>query len=114
MMFQLAKTIEGIKMYGPIYDLGTGWPDKIEEYRTDDLNDWFLNNMVDKINAECATLLDDGDVDYIDAERCKNLVDLIESLPHNFIPIEHKKSMDVLLDYAHRAIEYNTGIEIEM
>lgn len=114
MTFQLAKTLEGIKMYGPIYDLGTGGPDKIEEYRVDDVVDWFLDNMVDKINATCDTLLDDGDVDFIDAENCKKLVGMIKSLPSNFIPLESQKAMDVLADYAQRAIEYNTGIEIEM
>ena len=114
MTFQLAKTLEGIKMYGPIYDLGTGWPDKIEEYRDEDKNDWFLNNMVDRINAACDTLLDDGDVDYISAEKCKELVTIINNLSPQCIPSESQKAMEVLLDYAKRAIEYNTGIEIEM
>lgn len=114
MRFQLAKTLEGIKMYGPIYDLGTGGPDKVDQYITDDINDWFLDNMVDKINATCDTLLDDGDVDYIAADKCKELIIMINSLPNAYIPLECKKTIEVLLDYAKRAVEYNTGIEIEM
>lgn len=114
MTFQLAKTLEGIRMYGPIYDLGTGGPDKVEEYRVDDVDNWFLDNMVDRINETCDTLLDDGDVDFIDAEECKKLVCMIKSLPSNFIPLESQKAMDVLVKYAQGAIEYNTGIEIEM
>ena len=50
MRFQLAKTLIGIKMYGPIYDLGTGGPDKVEEYVADDIDDWFLVNMIDDVN----------------------------------------------------------------
>lgn len=114
MRFQLAKNLDGIKMYGPIYDLGTGGPDKVEEYIANDVNDWFLDNMIDKINSACDTLLDDGDVDYIDAERCKCLIEMINELPDNYIPIEFQQIIEVLIDYAQRAIQYNTGIEIEM
>lgn len=114
MRFQLAKTFDGIKMYGPIYDFGTGETDNVEEYVVDDINDWFLDNMIDKINTTCDTLLDDGDVDYIDAKRCKCLIDMINELPDNYVPKEYQKIIEVLLDYAQRAIQYNTGIEIEM
>jgi len=114
MKFQLAKTLEGLKMYGPIYDLSSGIPDKVEEYRIEDINDWFLDNMVIKINSYCDTLLDDGDVDYIDAKRCKNLIEMIDDLPADFVPDEFTEAIKVLRSFAQRAIEYNTGIEIEM
>lgn len=114
MRFQLAKTLDGIKMYGPIYDLGTGGPDKVEEYVADDVNNWFLDSMIGRINSACDTLLDDGDVDYINAEKCKKLIETIDELPSNYIPKEFQEIMAVLIDYAQRAIKYNTGIEIEM
>lgn len=114
MRFQLTKTLIGIKMYGPIYDLGTGGPDKVEEYVADDIDDWFLDNMIDRINSACDTLLDDGDVDYISAKKCENLIDMINNLPDNYIPSEFQETIAVLLSYAKRAIEYGTGIEIEM
>ena len=114
MTIQLAKTLEGIKMYGPIYDLGTGWPDKIEEYVVEDRDDWFLENMVDRINATCETLLDDGDYDYISAEKCKKLVKMIDSLPDGFVPKPFDETILKLKDFAKKAVEYNTGISIEM
>ena len=114
MKFQLAKTLEGIKMYGPIYDLGTGGPDKVEEYFMEDINDWFLDNMIIKINSYCDTCLDDGDVDYIDSNRCKNLIEMIDDLPSDFVPDEFTEAIEVLRSFAQRAIEYDTGIEIEM
>lgn len=114
MKFQLAKTLEGIKMYGPIFDLGTGGPDKVEEYVIDDVNDWFLDNMIDRINDVCGILLDDGDVDFIEAEKCKALIEMLNELTDDFIPKQFKEPINVLIEYAQRAIEYNTGIEIEM
>ena len=41
--------------------------------------------MVDRINAACDTLLDDGDVDYISSDKCENLIDMINNLPDNYI-----------------------------
>lgn len=114
MRFQLAKTLEGIKMYGPIYDLGTGGPDKVEEFVMEDVDDWFLNHMIEKINGTCDTLLDDGDVDYISAEKCKDLINMLNDLPDDYIPEEFINAVSVLKEYAHKAVEYNTGIEIEM
>lgn len=114
MRFQLAKTFEGIKMYGPIYDFGTGGFDKVEEFVTEDVDDWFLDHMVDQINAACDTLLDDGDVDFISAEKCKELLEVLNNLPENFVPIDSINAISVLTEYAKKAIEYHTGIEIEM
>ena len=114
MRFQLAKTLEGLKMYGPIYDFGTGGPEKVEEFFAEDVDDWFLNNVIDKINAACETLLDDGDVDYISPEKCVSLIEVLDEIPDDVIPYELKRPISVLKEYAKRAIEYNTGVEIEM
>jgi hypothetical protein len=115
MRIYLAKTLAGISMYGPIYDLGTGGPDKVEEYVMEfEEHDWLLDHLIDRINSHCDTLLDDGDVDFIGAEKCANLIELIESLPRGYVPDNCQNVVKILLDYANRAIEYGTGIEIEM
>jgi hypothetical protein len=114
MRFQLAKTLKGMGMYGPIYDFGTADPKNIESFYAPDVDDWFLDNMVIKINSYCDTCLDDGDIDYIDAKRCKNLIEMIDDLPSGFVPDEFTEAIEVLKSFANRAIEYDTGIEIEM
>lgn len=114
MKLQLARTLEGIGLYGPIYDLGTGGADKVEEFATEDRDDWFLDHMVDKINAACDTTLDYGDYDYISAEKCSHLLDMIENLPCGYVPKDYEPVMQVLKEYARKAILYNTGIAIEM
>ncbi|WP_027206386.1 hypothetical protein [Butyrivibrio fibrisolvens] len=114
MRLYLAKTLEGLSMYGSIYNLGSGVPDKVEDYAMEYQEyKWMLDNLIDRINASCDTLLDDGDVDYIGAEKCKDLVTLLENLPDGFVP-EDYKVVTVLKNFATRAIEYNTGIAIEM
>lgn len=115
MRIYLAKTLEGISMYGPIYNLGIGGPDKVEEYVMSFYeHDWLLDNLVDRINAACDTLLDDGDVDYISADKCRDLLDMLDNLPTEYVPDKCAKIISIIRDYATRAIEYGTGIEIEL
>ncbi len=33
------------------------------------LNEWMLEHFIDRLNAECDTLLDNGDYDYLDCEK---------------------------------------------
>ena len=70
--------------------------------------------MVDTINARCDTLLDDGDYDFFDAEKCKALVELIDELPKEFIPEKYEKMISDLKSYASIAVSYTTGIGIEL
>lgn len=115
MRFYLAKTLEGLSMYGPIYDLGSGVPDKVEDYALDfDEHEWLMTNLIDRINSTCDTLLDDGDVDFIAASKCENLIELLENLPDGFVPQKFQKTIWVLKDFATRAVGYDTGIAIEM
>ena len=90
-------------------------PDKVEDYVMEyDEHDWLMDNLIDKINAACDTLLDDGDVDYISAKKCENLISLLEKLPDGYVPQKYVKVVSALKDFAARAIDYNTGIAIEM
>lgn len=114
MKLQLAKTLDGIGQFGSIYDLETCTADTVEEYVIDDKDDWFLENMVDRINAACGTLLDYGDYDYIAADKCRDLIKTIDDLPDDFVPVDHEQLMLTLREYAARAIQYNTGLSIEM
>ena len=114
MTFYLAKTLDNIKMYGPIPDLSSN-PKNVEEYViTEEENEWLLENLVDIINLKCDTLLDDGDYDFFDVEKCKVLLDLISNLPEGFVPKKHGEMIRVLKEFTSQAIEYNTGIAIEL
>lgn len=114
MTVYLSKTLENIKKYGPIPDL-SGEPQKVEEYVYDEEEGyWLLENLVDAINARCDTLLDDGDYDFFDVEKCKVLVELIDELPKGSVPKKYEKMVSDLRSLALRAVSYNTGIGIEL
>ena len=115
MRLYLARTLEGIRMYGPIYDLGSAVPEKVDDYIMEmEEHDWLLDNLVDEINSACDTLLDDGDVDYFDVDKCNNLLSLLDNLENDFVPEYCKRLLLTLREYATYAVENSTGIAIEL
>ena len=81
---------------------------------SDEEYEWLLGNFVDNINATCDTLLDDGDYDYINADKCKDLIDMIDNLSDDIVKNQSASVLKVLRAYALRAVDYNTGIAIEL
>ena len=115
MEIYLAKTLDNMKMYGPTYDLSMEPEDRVETYVFDlTENEWLLDNLVDSINAACGTLLDDGDYDFIPAKECSNLKEVLEEVDLNSVPEKCRLLIDKMLEYADRAIKYNTGMAIEL
>ena len=109
MRLYLAKTLDNMKMYGPIPDLSMESEDRVEEIGFGEkVNNWVLDNMLYDINYHSGANLDDGDYDF------KELYEYLNNLPEGFVPKEYVDAIDKLKDYTQRAITYNTGIAIEL
>ena len=115
MELYLAKTMENMKMYGPTYDLTMESEDRVELFKFGSKeNDWLMNNLIDMINAECNTLLDDGDYDFIDAHGCENLLKCLGKVNLADASKEVTQLIRKMEEYATRAIELKTGIAIDL
>ena len=115
MRIYVAKTLENMKKYGPVYDLSVESPDRVSSQTFgEDINEWILEHFIDRINAECDTLLDNGDYDYLDCEKCKKLLNLLNEEEIQSFPDGVQEVFKILKEYALEAIENNTGIAIEM
>ena len=115
MRIYVAKTLENMKKFGPIYDLTMESMDRVTSYTFgEDINEWFLEHYVDRINAECDTLLDDGDYDYFDYEKCKKLLGLLKGEDISSLPGEVQDVFKILKESASEVINNHTGIAIEM
>lgn len=122
MTAQLVLTLVGIdKYYGYIPEVGD-YPDKFEEYTVIDEDDedgdeldWYLDeHFAMPVNKLCDSLLGYGDVDYLDAKKCKKLIPWLEE---NVKKESNAKVIDIynkLHEFAKRAVDLNTGIIIEM
>lgn len=72
-----------------------------------------LSDFAMKVNDACDALLDIGDIDFFDVQKCKSLVRFLES----YIPPENGPSPQFVKDlarYAKKAIMLKTGIVVEL
>ena len=115
MNIYLAKTIEGLKPYGPGYDLTMEAEEKVTKYEIAE-SDFDLMNLylIDKINFACDSLLDYGDYDYFSPEKCKNMIECINQMDKSMFPPMLTEICNVLTNFALVAIESNTGIAIDL
>lgn len=115
MKFELIKNPIGLEMYGDIPCLPVDVDDKTgERFIGEESDSWLLlEYFVRKIDSSCPNLLDYGDVDYFNRDKCK----IIKRWLENIEPTENARLIrlfDVLHDYTTRAIELNTGVVIEL
>ena len=117
MDIMLVLTLDGIeKYYGDIPEVDD-YPDKYEEasFYEDGLDDLYLDeHFAMPVNELCGSILGYGDVDYLDAKKCKILISWLEE---NTKKESNAKVVDIynkLKEFAKRAVDLNTGIIIEM
>ncbi len=120
MWFVLFKTLEGIPYYGDEPDVPEPLPDpRVEKYDFDfstNLEIWhqFKNDFVNPVNDSCGSLLDFGDCDYFDFEKCIKLKDWLEKRLAVDVPDTFKPAYENLLDYASQAIVLKTGVIVQV
>ena len=123
MTAQLVLTLDGIdQYYGDIPEI-YGHPNNYEEYVAIDEDykndendlDWYLDeHFAIPVNELCDSLLGYGDVDYLDADKCKKLIPWLEESIKKESNGKVIDTYNKLKEFAKRAIDLNTGIIIEM
>ena len=118
MYFQLIKTLDGVVgYYGDIPEYTEeGYSEKTVYHRieTEEERDLLLEDFVDPINELCGTLLDYSDVDWFDPESCVKLKGWLEERLQSPCEDRLRVLYTVLLDFADRAIELDTGVVVEL
>lgn len=120
MWFVLFKTLEGVPYYGDEPDVPEPLPDpRVEKYDFDfgaNLEIWhqFKDDFVNPVNDLCGSLLDFGDCDYFDVEKCAKLKKWLEGRLAENVPDSFRPAYEKLLDYSSRAIVLKTGILVQV
>lgn len=115
MHFELFLTLEGLCWYGNI-PLSSGVPKRVsEKYQIEPSDVRLLDqDFVDPINDLCGTLLDDGDVDFFDANQCELLAGWLEERIGRLSDCRLAELYRILLEYANQAVSLGTGMVIEL
>ncbi len=117
MRFTLILDYTGMTYYGHIPNTPFPPDSRIEEFSFDieekDM-DVFGEEFIDPVDKVCDVLIDFGDVEYLDAEKCIKLKSWLEEWLKKNSPEKIKPIYEKLLAFASRAIGLKTGIVIEL
>ncbi|OZG57316.1 hypothetical protein BTIS_1410 [Bifidobacterium tissieri] len=116
MMFALFHNFDNVKFWHRIPQRIGCPPSQVEIFRmtADADRDLMDADLVDPVNNLCDALLGPYDVDFLDATQCRLLAGWIEARLTQPITPRLAEIYRKLDDYARRAIEYNTGVVIEL
>ena len=116
-MFSLVLQPDKLRTYGDIPDVPNKSDETAETYRFLEEGDFDLLDQyfIDEVNKLTGTLLDYGDVDYLNEQRCKQLLPwLNQQLDRQDLPPRLISIYQLLKDLAERAIDLGTGVVIEL
>lgn len=113
MKFELIKQQESLEMYDDIPCLPLNPNEEIgERYIGEESDSWLLlDEFVKKIDSICPNMLDYGDVDYFDRNKCVIIKKWLEENKSNNNP-RLRELFEVLYKFVLQAIELNTGVVI--
>ena len=111
----LINDTTGLHYYGYIPCNPEPLDSRVEVFQLEEPDrELLVNDFIDPINELCDSLLGDGDVDYLNKDKC---VKMKGWLVNRFTPQMNPRLKELylkLLDFSNRAIEKNTGIVIEL
>ncbi len=111
------KTLKNIPYYGDIPDFPELPDIRVEFYRFYIEREYweeFEKDFIFPVNDLCGTTLDIGDVDYIGVEYCGKLKFWIENKLAGSVSPYLEPVCRKLLEFTERALEYKTGVGIEL
>lgn len=114
MSIQLFLRLDGLDYYGDIPEKPDDSNGIVDEYALSSNDIKMILNDIDSIDDACDVLLDNGDVDFFNCEKCAKLKEWIDNRLKIAMEPRYRKILEVLKDYCIRAIELNTGVVIEL
>lgn len=114
MSIQLFLSLDGLDYYGDIPEIPEDYNGIVEEYPLSSEDIKMLLCDIDSIDTACDVLLDFGDADFFNREKCEKLNEWIDNRLKNTIAPRYRETLEVLKDCCNQAIELNTGVVIEL
>ncbi len=117
MRLTLFLTLEGARYYGyiPFFEVGDENPQRIESYELTEEDENLLDeDFINPIDRLCNSLIDPGDVDYLNAEQCKLMLGWLEQRLREPVNPRLETIYRKLIEFANKSIELNTGIVFDL
>ena len=116
MEFVLFLDLNNLDYYGYIPEIPKDPDGRVEIFPLQ--NQWddvelFMNDLPE-IDERCDALLDYGDVDYFDCNKCAILREWIVERLNKPIDARYQELLGILKGFCERAIELKTGVVIDL
>lgn len=104
--------------YGDVPDT-YGAPEKAFEswrpgFDADDYRELFDFDFIEPVNALCHSLIDRGDVDYLDAKQCGQLALWLDNRMSHSCPYPLDEFYAKLFEFSSRAAALGTGVVLDL
>ncbi len=111
----LILSLEGLDYYDYIPETFQARPEQIESFElTEEDEDLLDEDFVDPIDRLCNSIIEPTDVDYLNAEQCKLMLGWLEQRLKEPVNPRLETIYRKLIEFAHKAIELNTGIVFDL
>lgn len=111
----LVLSLEGLNYYGYIPETFQAKPGQTESFElTEGDEDLLDKDFIGPIDRLCNSLIDPGDVDYLNAEQCKLMLGWLEWRFTEPINPRLETIYRKLVEFANKAIELGTGIVFDL
>ncbi|MHC8999209.1 hypothetical protein [Bifidobacterium bifidum] len=111
----LVLSLEGLNYYGYIPETFQAKPGQTESFElTEGDEDLLDKDFIGPIDRLCNSLIDPGDVDYLNAEQCKLMLGWLEWRLTEPINPRLETIYRKLVEFANKAIELGTGIVFDL
>lgn len=111
----LVLSLEGLNYYGYIPETFQAKPGQTESFElTEGDEDLLDKDFIGPIDRLCNSLIDPGDVDYLNAEQCKLMLGWFEWRLTEPINPRLEMIYRKLVEFANKAIELGTGIVFDL
>lgn len=118
MWLVLFKTLEGVSCYGDEPDVPEILPDpRVEKYNfniDEKYGEFFEKDFIEPVDKLCDALMDFSEADYLGAGKCAKLREWLEGRLVRDMPEFLKPIYEKMFEFTSKAIEYNTGIVIQL
>lgn len=116
MMFALFHNFNDVEFWHRIPQRMGRPASQVEIFRMTADSDRYLldEDFVDPVNTLCASLIGPYDVVFLDARQCRLLAGWLEARLEQPITPRLAEIYRKLDDFARRAVDYNTGVVIEL
>ena len=110
----LFHSLNNLDYYGYIPKIPKYNLEQVEIFKLFPADYELFRDDIDSLDTACDAILDLGDVEYFNAEKCEKLRKWVGGRLEKPVSARYREILETLKVFCDRAIEFDTGVVIEL